>query len=232
MSMKSCHALECNVKLLFEAGRPVYFWTFTLPQQLHPYDAAALWKPLGRDLVRSVGLAGVRVFELHPKGHGLHVHLATNNYVRVEVVREIVRKHNWGRIHVCKWDLEECAGYMAKYLTKQRKYYKGQKILGIRWWALFGDLPDRVRVLDVVSRSFFKEIFHSLTDDMVVICMGAKLPVAGNKKSTSAFTFAKMRLAKQIYAVPDLRIGVFNFQQLRSLAWMLSQPSTGLAVGG
>ncbi len=224
MSLKSTVALENNVQMLFDDSKPVYFWTFTLPTAIHPYDAARLWKMLCRDLVRSLGMSGVRVFELHPGGHGLHVHLATNDYVRVEHVRPLCEKHGWGRLHVEEWTKEDCCGYMGKYLSKQTKYWRGARLLGIRWWAVFGDVSDKVRVKDVVSRSFFKEIFSMLPAWVVKEVMQVSEPVQGDKKTTSRFNFAKMRLARLIYVIPDFEHGDFDFIWLRQLAWTRSQP--------
>jgi hypothetical protein len=42
-------------------------------------------------------LQGVRVFELYEE-HGLHVHLATNRFIGVNVVRELAERAGWGRI--------------------------------------------------------------------------------------------------------------------------------------
>lgn len=225
MSLKSTCALENNVQMLFEEGKPVYFWTFTLATAIHPYDACKLWKMLCRDLVRKLGMSGVRVFELHPQGHGLHVHLATNNYVRVEHVRQLTEKHGWGRLHVQVWEKDTCSGYMGKYLSKQQKYFSGAKLKGVRWWAVFGDVSDKVRVKDVVSISFFKAIFHLLPNWIVKEIMNVPDAIKGDKSSTSRFNFAKMKLARIVYVIPDFEHGSFDFSWLRGTAWLNSQPS-------
>lgn len=69
-SYRSKSALQLNILNLanFNQVSKISFWTFTLPCVLHPKDAASLWRCLCRDLVRSVGFRGVRVFELHPPG--------------------------------------------------------------------------------------------------------------------------------------------------------------------
>ena len=63
-------------------------------------------------------LQGLRVFELHQE-HGLHVHLVTNQFIDVNRARELAMKAGWGRIHVTRMRSEH-AGYLAKYLSKER----------------------------------------------------------------------------------------------------------------
>lgn len=226
MSLRSKVALESNVQMLFENEKRVYFWTFTLPSKMHPSEATVLWRPLCRDLVRNLGMSGVRVFELHPSGHGLHVHLACNQSVWVGNVRVLAKKHGFGRIHVEEFgQYGDCAGYMGKYFSKQAKYWQGYKLVGIRWWSTFGKPFDKIRVKDVVSHSLFKEIFHSLLDFVVVRIMSVPLPEKGDKKSTSRFNFAKMKLAKMIYYSPDLVLGDYDFSELYQRAVFISQPT-------
>ncbi len=130
MGMKSKIACEFSIARI---ENPC-LWTFTMPVWLEPKTAAALWAGLARDLARKVGMYGIRAFEPHPKGHGLHVHAVVSGWFPVDSVRYYAARHGWGRIHVCK--IKKGAGvYIAKYLNKSKRY-EGWK--GIRLWGAFG----------------------------------------------------------------------------------------------
>lgn len=134
---KSRMALEWNLQLLtmtMGEGDRLCFWTFTVPALLHPKEVACMWRDCARELVRSLGFFGVRVFELHPFGHGLHVHVCTTRYFDVNKVRAIAERFGWGRLHVECWDttsLESACKYMSKYVGKQggKQLWQGQKLL-------------------------------------------------------------------------------------------------------
>lgn len=242
MSAKRSYALEENCKMLFERGA-VRFWTFTLPVKVDPKIASRMWCDLSRDLVRNLGFSGVRVFELHPNGHGLHVHLLTSGYFDVDQVRHYCRLHGFGRVHVelCKGeDRDKLARYMSKYLSKQIKMFKGSSLKGMRWHATFGKLPDKVRITDVKITSFFGEIFKALPSYFVCALCQVRYPEKGQctKKVNAAYQMAKIGLAKRIM-VMDRRIMEISgalvdcldidLYQLRSGAWFVSQP---LSEGG
>jgi|GEM_PF-2900270 len=178
MSVKSSTALQYNVKLLEDAlpdGECLKMWTFTLPVRLHPVVGAAMWQDVARELKRSMGFKGVRVFELHPGGHGLHVHVAVNQWFDVHEVRMICQRFGWGRVHVEDWDnrgVLTCGEYLAKYLTKQNKVWQGMHLRGVRWWATFGDLPDKVRVRDVSIDSPRRRLWDLIPSWVVCHIMG------------------------------------------------------------
>lgn len=186
---KSKSALAYNVDLLAKETGEMYFWTFTLPVKLHPVDAAASWRDLLRELVRRCDFYGVRVFELHPGGHGLHVHVMTNRFFHVSSVRACCRKFGWGRIHVEEFDtsdIESACGYMTKYLTKQVKMWHGEKLTGLRWWSVFGKVSDKVRVKDVTIDSIRRRIWDMVPSWVVTNIMGidpAQDKVSGRLKS-------------------------------------------------
>ncbi|PTX93832.1 hypothetical protein DB345_19845 [Spartobacteria bacterium LR76] len=122
-------------------------WTFTFSDVLEIKETRKLWNHLLTLLKREwPDLCGLRVFELH-ETHGLHVHLVTNRYIRVELARKLAKKAGWGRIHVMRINAEG-AKYLAKYLSKERETcFK-------RWrlWAGFGKWDwSRVKDIDLES---------------------------------------------------------------------------------
>lgn len=136
-------------------------WTFTLPVVLQPREAARKWQLLQRDLVRSLGMYGVRVFEAHPGGHGLHVHMVVSGRYDVNQVRPLCLRHGWGRINVIRVSAPQ---YVAKYLTKSSRGL-GWSWRGLRMWSILGkklwpSLP--TRVLDVINVSLERHLYNRL----------------------------------------------------------------------
>jgi hypothetical protein len=99
-------------------------WTLTYREATHDRDQALSdVQRFIKRLVRRVGrVRYVAVFELHPGGHGLHVHLAIGRFLPKSVVAA-----SWGHGFV---DARRLAGkgskspaaagrYLAKYLTKE-----------------------------------------------------------------------------------------------------------------
>ena len=122
-------------------------WTFTLPVKMAPKVAACMWRELSRELVRNLKMWGIRVFEPHPGGHGLHVHAVVSGFYDVNAVRKIASAHGWGRINVVPVHDPE---YVAKYLSKSRRPPDWR---GIRLWSAFGKkitewVPSKVKDIE------------------------------------------------------------------------------------
>jgi len=156
------HKLAQNL----QGGSRVHLWTFTMPFVYSPRKTASAWSALRRELVRRLGFWGVRVFELHPGGHGLHVHVVTSGWYDVNAVRILSDSMGWGRIHVkC---MDGGVTYVAKYLHKARR---SGVLRGLRLWEMFGQAFAgfvRTRCIDVESdtlvgreyKKLFAEFFH------------------------------------------------------------------------
>ncbi|CAN5816687.1 hypothetical protein BH09VER1_BH09VER1_33860 [soil metagenome] len=87
---KSQTAFLFSAERLAEEG--LYMWTFTFSDVLAINETRKLWNHLLTLLRRKwPDLCGLRVFELHDT-HGLHVHLITNRYIRVEEARKLAKK--------------------------------------------------------------------------------------------------------------------------------------------
>jgi len=91
----------------------LYLWTFTFKEVLAVKETRKHWNHLLTLLLREwPSVQGLRVFELHPSGHGLHVHLITNQFIDVNRGRELAIRAGWGRI----------ASYTAKDGPQGRGY--------------------------------------------------------------------------------------------------------------
>ena len=153
---KSRTAFEFSAERL--AARGLYMWTFTFAEVHSIKETRKLWNHLLTLLKRKwPDLCGLRVFELHDT-HGLHVHLVTNRYIRVEPARQLAKKAGWGRIHVRRADAS-AATYLAKYLSKDREpCFKGWRL-----WAGFGQW-DWSRVKDILVESPKRAIWDACTE--------------------------------------------------------------------
>jgi hypothetical protein len=138
------------------ARQQVYLWTFTFAELLSVKDTRKRWNHLLTLLLRAwPELQGLRVFELH-KEHGLHVHLVTNQFIDVNRARELAGQAGWGRIHVCRMPSEH-AGYLAKYLSKERP----DCLKRWRLWAGFGRDWEPTKVKDVMRETLFSQVYRA-----------------------------------------------------------------------
>lgn len=134
----------------------LYLWTFTFKDVLPVKETRKRWNHLLTLLLRTwTGLQGLRVFELH-KEHGLHVHLVTNQFIAVNRARDLAEQAGWGRIHVARMSSEH-AGYLAKYLSKERP----ECLKRWRLWAGFGRGWEWTKVKDVISETLFSQVYRA-----------------------------------------------------------------------
>jgi len=91
---------------------------------------------------------GVRVFEPHPLGHGLHAHWVMRGRMDWHLIQACALKAGLGPIiHVDPKPVKPAtAYYLAKYLTK------GDKLHGVRQWANIGTW-DGIGKRDIVIES-------------------------------------------------------------------------------
>jgi hypothetical protein len=134
----------------------LFLWTFTFRELLGVKDTRKRWNHLLTLLLRTwPSLQGLRVFELH-ESHGLHVHLITNQFIDVNRARELATRAGWGRIHVVRMPSEH-AGYLAKYLSKERP----ECLHRWRLWAGFGQGWEWTKVKDVIRETMFSRIYRA-----------------------------------------------------------------------
>lgn len=140
----------------------LYFWTFTRRKCEDVKHVRKSWNKALTYIKRACPtFCGVRVFELHPGGHGLHVHVVTNARFDVRVVRSALRKTGWGRMHVMRLHgskVKTTAGYCSKYCTKAKR---PECLKGWRLWAPFGKW-EHCRCLDVAYDSTPKRVYEWL----------------------------------------------------------------------
>ena len=152
---KSKDAFDFTAGKLVEGRSRLYLWTFTFAEVLPIKETRKRWNHL-LTLIRRrwPRMCGLRVFELHPGGHGLHVHMITIRFIDVNECRIMAKRAGWGRIHVERIPAGQ-VGYVAKYLDKERPpCFK-------RWrlWAAVGTEWTPTRVKDVERISMATKVY-------------------------------------------------------------------------
>lgn len=159
---KSRIACEMSIESLLRGRKWAYLWTFTVAEEkLDPRETARRWNRCQRKLVLELGFIGVRVFEMHPGGHGLHVHLVTPFRYWVGAVRKVTKRYLFGRINV-KPIPAICGDYVAKYLTKQT-LQDFPELKGLRLWAKIGTKLSSwkgTKVNDIFTESEALDLFR------------------------------------------------------------------------
>ena len=145
---KSKIACRFSIDTLLAGCVGSYMWTFTTPKKYPVRLTALMWGELSRNLVRSLGFRGVRVFELHPGGHGLHIHVITDKRYNVNSIRHYSRMAGFGRIDVSYKHLSG-ADYVSKYLGKQ---HRPKALKGLRLWQCLGFSGSKVKDIVLDSR--------------------------------------------------------------------------------
>lgn len=159
-------AFAMSLDALVEGHRYCRLWTFTLPGKdaLPPREAGRMWGNLQRRLVREVGFFGVRAFELHPGGHGLHVHAVASKYFDINHVRRLAKACGFGRVHVCCIPSDK-ARYIGKYLSKQQRFpeLKGMRLFARVGASKFCGVPtNRIECISEQGK-IFRRFFDSLS---------------------------------------------------------------------
>lgn len=152
-------AFQFSAAALRASNGMVYLWTFTFREVEALRDARKFWSLAAKNLKRRLGFRGLRVFELHPGGHGLHVHVVTDMRFDVNKVRRISQLYRFGRIHV-KMIPKSKAGYIAKYLSKQTR---ALALKGARLWAAFGG-QDAHKVSDIIVDTPYTRAYYHLKE--------------------------------------------------------------------
>lgn len=167
----------------------LYFWTFTFAEVLDVAEARQCWSRFLRSLRKrklrhGLDFQGLRVFELHPGGHGLHIHVLTHCFLYVNEVRALWRSCGGGRLHALPIPANRAA-YAGKYL---RKSGRPSCFKGVRLWAAFGGM-EHTKVKEVRIESSWTRAYQFL---------------ATTVRTTCGKTFKKLRWFHRLRAVDNV----------------------------
>ncbi len=162
-------ACEFSINRLLKGRGYAYLWTFTTADCVPVGVTAGMWSNLARDLRRTLGFVGVRCFELHPRGHGLHIHFVTYRRHEVNEVRHLSDLHGFGRINVRRIPAL-AAPYIAKYLQKASR---SPELKGVRLWSCIG-FKDGSKVKDIIIDSPLSREIKKISDEELFLIVGGE----------------------------------------------------------
>jgi len=171
MSKRSI-SFEMSFDRYFKGFASCYLWTITLPIVCSTDEFRDRWNRM-QIYMRRKGWSGIRVYELHPGGHGWHVHLVTRSRIDVNEFRIVAHQAGFGRVHVKR--IPVSAGkYIGKYLQKSfEDAVKGVRLLGFIKWAdwvrqssleSYGTIGAHMRTICDETVKFFFPSFDDYTD--------------------------------------------------------------------
>lgn len=110
---------------LVKGGHCVFF-TLTTKDVVDYAEIRARWRCLRHDLCRALGGARyVMNYEIHPKGHGWHIHGVFDRFVPLDRFLPLIHRHGFGRVDFRRVGSVGVANYLTKHCLKA---YRGVKM--------------------------------------------------------------------------------------------------------
>lgn len=114
---------EDSIKILMSNNSAVFF-TLTTPDVVSHPEIRERWRNLRHHLVRSLKpVEYVMNYELHPRGHGWHIHSVWNRFIPLKEFLPYARRCGFGRVDVRRVQSVDIADYLVKHCLKA---YRGK----------------------------------------------------------------------------------------------------------
>ena len=122
MVSKQIKSVRCDdvLKAFISSSRGCVFFTLTTPDVVDIYEIRRRWRLLRHYMVeRFKGVKYVMNFELHPKGHGWHIHSVWNRYIPLSY-RMLHKLHSFGfgRVDIRRVNSKGVSDYLTKHALK------------------------------------------------------------------------------------------------------------------
>lgn len=142
---KAIREVRCDdvLKFFSSHNKGMCFLTLTTPDVVTLEVIRQRWRNLRHHLARRLGSDAkfVMNFELHPRGHGWHVHSVWNRFVNLRGGGLAdLRRFGFRMINVKRVDSVGVAGYLSKHCLKAYR--------GVRRQLREGDTPGRLRLVN------------------------------------------------------------------------------------
>lgn len=121
MIPKSIKEVRCNdvLRSFMDSSKGCVFLTLTTPDVVDIYEIRKRWRGVRHFLCEKYpGVKYVMNFEIHPKGHGWHIHSVWNRYIPLKVVFDKLRWYGFGRVDISKVRRRGVADYLTKHALK------------------------------------------------------------------------------------------------------------------
>jgi hypothetical protein len=175
----------------------VIMWTFTFKDVIAVSEGRRRWSKFLKRLrnhKRYHAFNGLRVFELHPGGHGLHIHVLTSCSLWIKDVLQLWQACGGGRVGVLPIAADR-TGYLGKYLRKQGR---SECFKGVAMWRSFGGFP-ALKIKDTKVESNWTRIYAYLR---------------ATARSACGLTFDKLKWHERQQAVCNVERGLVWFYGL------------------
>lgn len=160
------------VSRLMEGGSAV-FLTLTTPIVVSLPEIREMWRSLRHWLLEDVvhGAKYVMNYELHPKGHGWHIHAVFSKPIDLRRYLRRIQSYGFGRVDVRKVNTKDVSDYLTKHCLKA---YRGLVAKEIR------NNPDlkRIRLVNAsrgLPRLDDYEVKSELTDSVKALYSRARV---------------------------------------------------------
>ena len=103
-----------------------YFMTLTTVDVVDYFEIRERWRNLRHWFVRRLKVRYIQNFELHPYGHGWHIHLVVDNFVPLKKYLRKIQSFGFGRIDIRRVYTKE----ISEYLTNE--HFRREKNRGVK----------------------------------------------------------------------------------------------------
>lgn len=120
------------------------FWTFTTKDVVDLFEIRNRWRSLRHEIQRYLGKSKyIMNYELHPKGHGWHIHVVFSRFYCIDDVRFYSDKFGFGRINCKRITSKGISDYLVKHCMKSYRMsnYLSNRVKRIRLVNLSRGLP-------------------------------------------------------------------------------------------
>ena len=132
MISKEIKRVRCDdvLRAFMASSKGCAYLTFTTPDVVDIYEIRKRWRVIRHFLCEKYrGVKYVMNFELHPKGHGWHIHSVWNRFIPLKEVLPKFRAEGFGRVDIQRIWSKGVSDYLTKHALKA---YRGVSSAEIR----------------------------------------------------------------------------------------------------
>ena len=121
MVAKSIKSARCDdvLNVFMASSKGCVFLTLTTPDVVDIYEIRRRWAGVRHFLCEKFkGVKYVMNFEIHPKGHGWHIHSVWNCFIPLKQVLEKFHEFGFGRVDIRRVNSRGVSDYLTKHALK------------------------------------------------------------------------------------------------------------------
>ena len=102
-----------------DGSKGCVFFTLTTPDVVDIYEIRRRWRKVRHFLCEKYcGIKYVMNYEIHPKGHGWHIHSVWNQYIPLRAVLGKLSECGFGRVDIRRVNTKGVSDYLTKHALK------------------------------------------------------------------------------------------------------------------